>query len=533
MVDIPRFDVLGGSGANFRNVQRVDPVGIRAEKELFSAVSRDFQIQSANFAAAQESANKAELAKRDIDIDLKAQELRERNRLNPGGFARDMENYVNATAENVPVEVRPSYLLRARQKTAAAFIQERKSFVSHELEMGRRDAAAFIEVQENRLLSYGSPKNEIELQLMNDDKVIYERFLESEVIAGNISEGEAALRKDNLNTKMQSSYLLSKMQDQDKPLDFLLKVLDGNTDDPLLSALSPDAKQAALSQGQQLFSAKQQIEQRDERLRNEYVAAQKTIHVDQIYTNPTSDTARDSLEVLRTISQTPEERSAVQKLQDFMDNAESEQYTESDPAIVYSVEKLFARGDLNQQDLDTFHGEGISTQDYNKYRARIEAERDSLVSSPTFELLRERMDVEFPSPKKIDPLTALLGGKDLEESAEDKRRLEHNERLKTQMLLDIKTKILQDQSIVSEKQLLEEGNAALVKMRQEILQSGDTIPTIPSLPKAAALQNDQAVSLTEKYRGNRKKIHDDLKKGILDEDTARAIYNLLREENGR
>lgn len=540
MAEIPRFDVEGGSGANFRNVSAVRPVGLQAEAQLFDFVSRDFEIHSEQFAQAQAAAEKAQLAERDIALDLKTQEIRERNRLNPNGFARDMDNYILSTADNVPDEIRDAYILRARQKTASAFIQERQNFVTHQLEVGKREAKAFLEIQENRLLSYGAPENEIDLQLINDDRVIYERFLESELNAGNMTPSEVNLRKQSLNDKMQSSYLLGKMQQNDMPLDFLVDVIGGETDDPILQNLSPAAKQEALSQGQQLFSALQQIEQRDERLRQELVDAQKTIHVDTIYQNPTSPTAQDSIKILRSLAATPEERKKVQDLQEFVANAESKRYKESDPSTVFDVESELARGELSQTRLDDLHGNGLSNEDFNKYRNRLESERDSLVSSPTYQLIKERMDEEFPGPKKLSQtelLLSMFGGNDIPGISKDPNeiaRLQRNEKLKTQMLLDIKTQILEQGNINSETQLLEAGNAALVKMRQEVLQGsgGNTkpSPTGNPLPKSAALQDTNAIAQHKKYIGKPDMLRQDIQNGKLDPATGRAIFNLIKEE---
>jgi hypothetical protein len=537
MADLPRFDVLGGSGANFRNVRTVTPSGNRAEAELFNSVSQDFQVHSARFQRAQDAANKAELARRDIDLDLKAQEIRERNRLNPGGFNEDMENYINATAENVPEEVRGAYMLRARQKTAATFINERQKFVAHQLDLGKRDAEAFIEVQENRLLSYGVPSNEVELQLMQDDQSIYERFLDSEIAAGNLTANEVILKKQSLNEGMQASYALGRMQQEQLPLDFMVKVLKGNTDDPFLKDLSPGAKQKMLSQGQQLFSAQQQLEQRDERIRNEFITAQKTVHVDNIYNNPTSDTAQDSLKLLKSTATSPEERGKIEKLQEFVDNAEAERFQESDPEVVFDVEAALARGELTEDSLSTLHGEGLSNNDFNKYRAKVEQQRDSLIASPTFKLVKERMDAEFPSPKKLSQSELIMSmfskkaipgvSTDPEEIA----KLEQNERLKNQMLLDLKGRILDDKSIGSEDQLLEAANAAIVKMRQEVLQ-GSTKggPVVLTRPKQAAMQNTEAVEQSQKYVGKINKLRQDIKSGRIDADLGRAIYNIIKDE---
>lgn len=535
MTNVARFDVLGGSGANFRNVRRVDFAGFRAQAEGFHSLAREAQRTQQTFQRIEENAVRNAMAQRDIDLDLKVQEVREDNRLNPGGFLTSMETYVNTTADELPDNMRNDYLLRARQKTAAAFIQERRKFMQNQVEMNERESNAFIELHENRLKSYGAPDNDIELDLLEQDQAIYDVFVNAEVEAGLITPSEAELRKQELNEEMQAGYLLDKMQNSDQPLDLLLDVLDGNTDDPVLQDLTPMAKQKALSQGQQLFNAIQQIEQRNERVLTEAVNAQKTTHVDNVYTNPTSPSALDSMETLKRLATTPEERIKLQKLDEFIAEAETARYNTTDAEIEFQVEGKLARGELTQNELDDLHGNGLSNSDFNKYRAKLDNQREGLVSSPTYRLVQERMDSEFPSPRKINFMDEIMyGGRSLAELTAEQKQNEVNERLKTQALIDLKTRILDDKTITSEGDLLEAGNAAIVKLRQEVAQG--VKPDTPSKPvvltrqKQVAMQNPEAVDLSKKYSGNLDQLKRDVKAGKIDRGLAREVYNILKED---
>jgi len=535
MTNVARFDVLGGSGANFRNVRRVDFAGFRAQAEGFHSLAREAQRTQQTFQRIEENAVRNAMAQRDIDLDLKVQEVREDNRLNPGGFLTSMETYVNTTADELPDNMRNDYLLRAWQKTAAAFIQERRKFMQNQVEMNERESNAFIELHENRLKSYGAPDNDIELDLLEQDQAIYDVFVNAEVEAGLITPSEAELRKQELNEEMQAGYLLDKMQNSDQPLDLLLDVLDGNTDDPVLQDLTPMAKQKALSQGQQLFNAIQQIEQRNERVLTEAVNAQKTTHVDNVYTNPTSPSALDSMETLKRLATTPEERIKLQKLDEFIAEAETARYNTTDAEIEFQVEGKLARGELTQNELDDLHGNGLSNSDFNKYRAKLDNQREGLVSSPTYRLVQERMDSEFPSPRKINFMDEIMyGGRSLAELTAEQKQNEVNERLKTQALIDLKTRILDDKTITSEGDLLEAGNAAIVKLRQEVAQG--VKPDTPSKPvvltrqKQVAMQNPEAVDLSKKYSGNLDQLKRDVKAGKIDRGLAREVYNILKED---
>lgn len=525
---------------------QIDSRRVAAERERQGAIdgaSEDFDPNQTNVRTSgariyRDSALKSYMARLEMDTQTALSRINVEQSQDPDSMVKSMNAYIDKTATDMPADVAANYKVMSSKTVNSLAIRAFEAKAARERDLAKRDTLALIDIAEERLGSFGIPQSAEDEELMAVEFAKYQSALDGAVESGFLAENETVLRREQLRGRVEDSTIMSAIQQAPNKLEFALAVAEGRSG-TALDEYTPAARQKALASAQSLYSVEEQIESKAKAAQAAARKRFKTNAYKNLYANPESPQNNLVLEALENYATSPDDIVEVQRLRDFLENAQTERFTESNPQHLSYLESLAARGDLTLDELDMSHGSEnknirLATSDYRRLVDEVESNREGLVNTITWESWQERLDLEFPSLEKMstsEMMLALVTGNSADPnsglSGDDLAKRKSFEKAKQALRVEAKTKIA-DGDISSESDLNEFLGEEYAKMKQRFgsksLGEGLTVqpPVLQMLPQD--VRDNYPL-----YLADENKFLSDVASGKLTAEQANVIDKAIKE----
>lgn len=588
---IPRFNP-GTPNVNLTQITRFSPSGSAAQAEMWGQVAKDMgqvastygEIERRRVLTEQETAGKVAAADPNFDpnqlrqkvitsadaayrkgavasymAQLDTQKSAAFTAINAESFEdpallrRRMEQYIDATAAKMPLEVAIEYKQGALREADAYYANSMSAASGRARSQQKDDIKAGIELSEMKLKDLGVPSNPAaqaayELEAAKLD-VKYRQAVEAGVMAPN----EVLVRGQVLKQDLEDGTIYQSVIDQPSAarFDFAMKVAEGKSGTGL-DLLPADRRYRAVQIAQQTLNAEAAQEKIMEMAQTKQAEEAVWKASELVAANPGDPRAAQTVNRLMALANTPETVQQAAKLRSYVANPGDPRFAKSNPEYMEYLELEAARGRLTQQQVDSAWGDDnlntrVSTADRQKLSKLLQVRPKGIVGTNAWDTYVTRLEAEFPVRERrrtgMSALFAQLGinvpqagqtGPSANGLTDAQMRA--NEGLVKQVLLETQEKIASG-DIASENSLTEYGGKRISELRQYFGGAGANaanrpVTYAPSQQGAVMLMQTRPTiqQQYDRYKVDREAFARDASNGTLDVQTINTISRMLEGE---
>jgi hypothetical protein len=210
------------------------------------------------------------------------------------------------------------------------------------------------------------------------------------------------------------------------------------------------------------------------------------------------------MDMLESSASSVEELDKVQKMRGYITNFEEDLYAKSSPRELATLSAMSARGELTAERLDESLAnpdpdKRLSGKDYAVLLEQVQADRQGLPSTITWESWKERYDMQFPSPEKLSTtgmIVSFFGKSDPNAglTPDELKKRQENETMKNKVFVTAK-ELIANGEIVNESQLSSWFGQEFAKASQNFGSvkvegtSGKAVPEMAAINSSPQLKN--------------------------------------------
>jgi len=539
---VPEFNPGGSSPLTFAGSPAISAIGTRSQAAEFRATAKLFDTVAdtaiALFSLSQNESSRSSYTSNLIsDSKLHFRNLAATAKT-PDEYLKQANAFIDGTASTLPEEFKDAFISRARVRATSEWIQINKKFSEELRDRSSKDLDSALVESETDILRTGLPTNLLEQEVLTGKLEDHRFLLDKQEEAGFITAGEKSLKIDELLRAQSKEQAWNLLQASGQPMALIVRAMEGDVGISQIDNLSAGEKSIFLDFAFKKNSAIQQLKAQEAAQQKVLVKGQRVQSRLQISSEPLGVNTDANLQKLRVLAETEAEFREVEKWEDFVDNHETERYTESDQVLKARFEGSLARGALTEEQVFTVLGEGLSTEDFKGFIKDIREQKDSLVTSNTFQFILAEWQNKLPPPERKAPwimLGELLAGGKISTPSTGQAQFEENESLTVENFLDLQREILVNKSITTEEEMLKFMSARL----QTILQgrSQAKIPSQNSMTLADVSLEASTGRLSpfvDRYRNRVQDLYPDFLSGRLPEITSIDLGKIqkLLEKDG-
>lgn len=587
---IPTFNP-GTPNVDLTQIRRFNPAGDQAAADMWGSVSNEMakvsstfgEIEARRVMAEQEQLGKVAgaengfdpstlgkavtqadmafrkgaigsyMARLDIDTNQAFTTINAESFEDPALLRRRMENYVDAQAGKMPVDVAIDYKQGALRSVDAFYSNSVSSAASRARSQQKDDIQAGIELSERRLKELGVPTNPASQAAYELEAAKLKVKQQNAIEAGVMTPNQIAVREQVLKEDLEDGTIYEAVMGQPgaAKMDFAMKVAEGKSGTGL-DLLPPDRRIRAVTVAQQFLNAEKAQEDLAEKTQTR-VAEQTIWNASELVAaNPTDPRARAVVGNLMSLANTPETVNQVGKLRSYIANPNDARFAASNREYLDYLQLEAARGSLTQQQVDTAWGNDsantrISTADRQQLSQLIKVKPKGILGTNAWDTFVGKLETEFPVRERrrtgMNALFASLGlnipsanGNAVTANGLSEGQMKANEGLVKQVLLETQEKISKG-DIASEASLTDYGAKKIAELRQ--FYQGAAVdkanrPLVMSPAKQGAYMTVKTQptmdQLYAKYKNDRDGFARDAASGQLDVKTINTINRMLEGE---
>lgn len=581
---LPRFNP-GVPNADLSQVRSFQPSGAQAEASMWNEMAGDMsrvsrvwgEIEDRRVANEQEAAGKVAGADPNFDpmtlrkqavtmadtafrkgavasymsnLDLQKSEafttINAESFEDPALMRRRMEQYVDATAAKMPLEVAVDYKQGAMREADAYYANAMSAAAGRARSQQKDDIQAGIELSERKLKEMGTPTTPEAQAAYSLEAAKLKVKQEQAMQAGIYTPNQIAVRNQVLQEDLQDGTMYQAVGSQpaDMRLDFAMKVAEGKSGTGL-DMLSPEKRWRAVQVAQQMNNADDVAQRARDTMQRRQVQAQMIDITANVLKNPEAPDSQESVRKAIAIANTPEAVNQAYKLADYINNPNADRFKVQTREYAEHLAWRAARGDLDQQDVDGAFGADrignrIDAADWERLSANVRAVPRDIVKGNAWRTFVAQLENEFPVPQPMSPQDAALAAAGFAVNREtgsdgiSQEQKLRNRALVTETLNDAQQKIISG-DIASENLLTSYAGRKITELRQQF-GSGLVDPANrkkPAAPQGAFSlvgSDEGARNLYQQYKGDKAGFVARVKAGEIDRRTANAVWQLLNSE---
>ncbi|MBA43612.1 MAG: hypothetical protein CMF62_06375 [Magnetococcales bacterium] len=307
------------------------------------------------------------LAKLDMDTSAKFQELSSKYANQPAGddgLEGAMDQYIQTVVGQTPEGAQPEVEIALRRKAVVVQSKANTAFQERQRNDHKSTLYASLEHNTQNLERIGVPQSDEDIVEFQTYFAQANESINSLERANLLLPGEAAKERLKLKERLEVNTAKQMLMQDENPILLASQIATKSTGDEYLDNMRPDTVTKLVTFAQQLDTAQQTVENR-KRKRDQDIRDVAFVDVSRsVFENPADLKNPEKIEGLLDVAQTQEELNQVMKLKKFMTESGQEKYQNSNPSTLQQVTSKVRTLDMTQEELDSLHGQGLSTSDY-------------------------------------------------------------------------------------------------------------------------------------------------------------------------
>lgn len=332
--------------------------------------------------------------KTQTDIETKLGQLAVENDRNPERFRIKAQQIIDDSTSGIPTEARLPLQDIASKKANAAYVAIMKSELARQRayqEQATNDRISLIAER----LAKASPNTAAEIEANDAETADLLRTIDNGIAAQHITPAHGQKILMDIEAKQQVNVVTEYILGSANPQEMALQIAEGTTGDPLMDQLPQSTRLTAMRVASEKQSALDAIERRA----TEAFEQNREANFNSRYKRAAmADNPLELDEIISEMETIAVKPAEVDRIRQLRDNIASGDIGFSDPQVLASTRLQVFRNEVTEdQIVEKVASGAIRQQDAATLISELNANQDSLINSPAYKNVVQRIEEMYPS----------------------------------------------------------------------------------------------------------------------------------------